>query len=147
MVKEKLEGVMQRWHVKDKRSADFFCAFIQEEAKEEREKFYSIVNANRSNKQNSTVHVLFRRMAEGLNDAGYHIPHPFKRDLEIPYSEHSVKELLYRPIIESVYGKSSSVELDTSQFSESMNLLIDAVNRNTGVLVLIPSEESLYGSP
>ena len=86
-------------------------------------------------------------MAKDLNDAGYEIPHPFKPDLEIPYSEHSVKELLYRPIIESVYGKSSSVELDPSQFSESMNLLIDAVNRNTGVLVLIPSEEALYGSP
>ena len=138
---------MQRWHVKDERSADFFYKFIKAEVEAGREKFYSIVNANRSNKQNSTVHVLFRSMAEGLNDAGFYIPHPFKPDLEIPYSEHSVKELLYRPIIESVYGKSSSVELDTSQFSESMNLLIDAVNRNTGVLVLIPSEEALYGSP
>ena len=49
----------------------------------------------------------------GLNDAGFEIPHPFKSDLEIPYTEHSVKELLYRPIIEAMFGESSSTQLST----------------------------------
>ena len=134
-----------RWHVKDERQAKLFCQHIMEEAEARRERLYTIVHANRSNKQNAVLHLLFRRLAEGLNDAGFEITHPFKSDLEIPYTEHSVKELLYRPIIEAMFGESSSTQLSTSQFSEAMTTLVDAVCRNTGVNVQIPTEESLDG--
>ena len=134
-----------RWHVKDERQAKLFCQHIMEEAEARRERLYTIVHANRSNKQNAVLHLLFRRLAEGLNDAGFEITHPFKSDLEIPYTEHSVKELLYRPIIEAMFGESSSTQLSTSQFSEAMTTLVDAVCRNTGVNVSIPTEESLDG--
>ena len=134
-----------RWHVKDERQAKLFCQHIMEEAEARRERLYTIVHANRSNKQNAVLHLLFRRLAEGLNDAGFEIPHPFKSDLEIPYTEHSVKELLYRPIIEAMFGESSSTQLSTEQFSEAMTTLVDAVCRNTGVNVQIPTEESIDG--
>lgn len=134
-----------RWHVKDERQAKLFCQHIMEEAEARRERLYTIVHANRSNKQNAVLHLLFRRLAEGLNDAGFEITHPFKADLEIPYTEHSVKELLYRPIIEAMFGESSSTQLSTNQFSEAMTTLVDAVCRNTGVNVPIPTEESLDG--
>jgi hypothetical protein len=80
-------------------------------------------------------------MAEALNDAGFEIPHPFKPDLEIPYSEESVKELLYKPIITMYFKVDRSTDLDTEQLSESMTILVDAVNRNTGVYVHIPTGE------
>ena len=134
-----------RWHVKDERQAKLFCQHIMEEAEARRERLYTIVHANRSNKQNAVLHLLFRRLAEGLNDAGFEITHPFKSDLEIPYTEHSVKELLYRPIIEAMFGESSSTQLSTTQFSEAMTTLVDAVCRNTGVNVQIPTEESIDG--
>ena len=37
-----------------------------------------------------------------------------------------------------------SSELDSEQLSESKTILVDAVNRNTGVFVPIPSQEALY---
>ena len=83
-------------------------------------------------------------MAEDLNDGGFEIPHPFKPGLEIPYSEESVKELLYKPIITMYFKVLRSSDLSTEQLSESMTILVDAVNRNTGVYTQIPTQESLY---
>ena len=132
---------MERWLVDQKHKAEAFCKFVHKELEEGRPRFYSIVHANRTNRQNATVHLLFRRMATALNEAGFGISHPFKPDLEIPWSEHSVKELLYRPIITSYFKVEQSSALDTAQISESMEILVDAVNRNTGVYVPIPSQE------
>lgn len=136
---------MERWLVQNKKQAEFFNKFVLEEAEAGRERLYTLVRANRSNKQNNTLHLLFRRLAEALNEAGFEIPHPFKPDLEIPYTEHSVKDLLYRPIVESMFGESSSARLDTQQMAESMEILIDAVNRNTGVFVPVPTQEAHNG--
>ena len=121
---------MERWLVKDKRQAEFFNKFVLEEAEAGRERLYTIVRANRSNKQNNTLHLLLRNMATDLNEAGF----------EIPYTEHSVKELLWLPIIKAMFGETSSTQLDTAQFSEAMTTLVDAVNRNTGVYTPIPQE-------
>lgn len=132
---------MERWLVDQRHKAEAFCKFVHKELEEGRPRFYSIVHANRTNRQNATVHLLFRRMATALNEAGFEISHPFKPELEIPWSEHSVKELLYRPIITSYFKVEQSSALDTAQISESMEILVDAVNRNTGVLVNIPSQE------
>jgi len=131
---------MERWLVKDKRQAEFFNKFVLEEVEAGRERLYTLVRANRSNKQNNTLHLLLRNMARDLNEAGFEIPHPFKKGLEIPYTEHSVKELLWLPIIKAMFGETSSTQLDTAQFSEAMITLVDAVNRNTGIYVQIPQE-------
>ena len=132
---------MERWLVDQKHKAEAFCKFVHKELEEGRPRFYTIVHANRTSRQNATVHLLFRRMATALNEAGFEISHPFKPELEIPWSEHSVKELLYRPIITSYFKVEQSSALDTTQISESMEILVDAVNRNTGILINIPSQE------
>ena len=131
----------QTWTVRDKNTADFFIAYIKDQVEQGVERVYSIQKMDRTYRQNRTIHLLFRRMAEALNDAGFEIRHPFKPDLEIPWSEHSIKELLYRPIITSYFKIDRSSLLSTEQLSESMEILVDAVNRNTGVLVHIPSQE------
>lgn len=131
----------QTWTVKNKDTADFFIAYIKDQVEQGVERVYSIQKMDRTYRQNRTIHLLFRRMAEALNDAGFEIRHPMKPDLEIPYSEESVKELLYKPIITSYFKVNRSSELNTEQLSESMEILVDAVNRNTGVMVHIPSQE------
>ena len=132
---------MERWLVKNKQQAEFFIRFVLSEAEEGRERYYTIVHANRTNKQNNTLAVLCRRLAEALNDAGYEIPHPFKPDLEIPYTEVSVRELIYKPIIKAMFDADSSTTLSTSQFSEAMETMVDAICRNTGVNMPIPQLE------
>ena len=131
----------ETWTVKDSNTCKFFVAYVEDQAEQGIDRVYKIQRADRTWRQNNTLHLLFRRMAEALNDAGFEIPHPFKPDLEIPYSEESVKELLYKPIITMYYKVGRSTDLDTEQLSESMTILVDAVNRNTGVYVPIPTGE------
>ena len=131
----------ETWTVKDSNTCKFFVAYVEDQVEQGIDRVYKIQRADRTWRQNNTLHLLFRRMAEALNDAGFEIPHPFKPDLEIPYSEESVKELLYKPIITMYYKVGRSTDLDTEQLSESMTILVDAVNRNTGVYVPIPTGE------
>jgi len=133
--------VSQTWKVHDKNTASFFVAYIQDQVEQGIDRVYTIQKMDRTYRQNRAIHLLFRRIATALNEAGFEIPHPFKPELEIPWSEESVKDLLYRPIIESYFKIDRSSLLDTAQLSESMEILIDAVNRNTGVYVPIPSQE------
>ena len=134
----------QTWRVTDKNTAKFFTTYIEDQVEQGIDRVYTIQKMDRTYRQNRTIHLLFRQMATALNEAGFEISHPFKPELEIPWSEHSVKDLLYRPIITSYFKVDRSSLLDTAQLSESMDILVDAVNRNTGVLVNIPSQESLY---
>jgi hypothetical protein len=131
----------ETWTVKNKDTAKFFVAYVESQVEQGVDRVYTIRKADRTYRQNRTLHLLFRRMAKGLNEAGHEISHPFKPELEIPWSEHSVKELLYRPIITSYFKLERSSDLDAAQLSESMEILIDAVNRNTGVYIPIPSQE------
>ena len=131
----------ETWTVKDQNTCKFFVAYVEDQAEQGIDRVYKIQKADRTWRQNNTLHLLFRRMAEALNDAGFEIPHPFKPDLEIPYSEESVTELLYKPIITMYFKVDRSTDLDTEQLSESMTILVDAVNRNTGVYVHIPTGE------
>ena len=131
----------QSWTVKNKDTAKFFIAYVENQLEQGIDRVYTIEKADRTYRQNRTLHLLFRRMAEALNEGGFEIAHPFKPDLEIPWSEHSVKDLLYRPIISSYFKVERSSLLDTAQLSESMDILVDAVNRNTGIYVPIPSQE------
>ena len=131
----------ETWTVKDSNTCKFFVAYVEDQAEQGIDRVYKIQRADRTWRQNNTLHLLFRRMAKDLNDAGYEIPHPFKPDLEIPYSEESVKELLYKPIITMYFKVDRSSDLDAEQLSESMTILVDAVNRNTGVYTPIPVGE------
>ena len=131
----------QTWTVRDANTAKFFISYIEDQVKQGIDRVYTIQKMDRTYRQNRTIHLLFRQMATALNEAGFEISHPFKPDLEIPWSEYSVKELLYRPIITSYFKVDRSSLLDTAQLSESMDILVDAVNRNTGVIVNIPSQE------
>ena len=131
----------ETWTVRDSNTCKFFVAYVEDQAEQGIDRVYKIQKADRTWRQNNTLHLLFRQMAKALNDAGFEIPHPFKPDLEIPYSEESVKELLYKPIITMYFKVDRSTDLDTEQLSESMTILVDAVNRNTGVYVHIPTGE------
>lgn len=133
----------QTWTVKNKNTRDFFIAYINDQVEQGIDRIYTIQKADRTHKQNNAIHLLFRRMSQSLNDAGFGIPHPMNKSMEMPYSEESVKTLLWTPIIKSLYGTERSSHLDTEQLSHAAEVLIDAVNLSTGVYVPLPSIEGL----
>ena len=131
----------QSWVVKDKIQAEFFCTFIHTQVKENKEYIYSIKAGGRTNKQNRAAHLCFRNLAEALNDAGFGIPHPLNAEFEIPYTEESVKELLYKPVIRAMYNKTSTTDLETKELTQSFDAMLNRVADVTGVAVHFPRHE------
>ena len=137
----------EAWTVKTKKQAEFFNKYVLKEVEEGREHTYIIQKASRTLKQNATLHLLFRRMANDLNDAGApDIPHPFNPVFRMKWTEDKVKELLFKPYLwhlSKEWGKQTenSSDCTTEQLSEVMQALVDGVNQAVGVYTPIPVNE------
>lgn len=127
------------WEVRNRDQAKLFNQFVYEQADQGIDRTYSVVKSNRSTRQHNALHLLFRQMASALNESGFLQKHPFNEEFEIPWSENSVKELFYKPIIQQMYDIHSTRKLTTTQLSDSANVMIDAINMKLGVFVPFPS--------
>ena len=132
----------QGWLVSNKQQAENFCEFIMQQAMENKVVSYSIKKETRSSAQNAALHACFRRLAERLDEAGYGVPHPFKPELEIPWTEISAKEILYKPIIRSLYGTDSTTKLTSEQLTRSVDLLLGRIAELTGVVTGLTLQET-----
>lgn len=126
------------WVVKDQFQAEMFCKYVTETLRAGVERSYSVFKPEprgRTPQQNKGAHAAFRRLSAALNDAGYGIAHPFKPEMEIPYSEFTVKDLLFRPIIKALYDKESTADLSTSELSHAFDVMMGRITELTGVYV------------
>tara|TARA_R110000803_G_scaffold1977_5_gene6509 strand:+ start:33 stop:914 length:882 start_codon:yes stop_codon:yes gene_type:complete len=130
------------WLVSNKEQANNFCEFIMDQAEKANVISYSVKKETRTSAQNAALHSCFRRLADELNDAGFGIPHPFKKELEIPWTEISAKELLYKPIIRSLYDTDTTTKLTSEQLSKSASLLLIRIGELTGVQIGLTSQET-----
>ena len=69
-------------------------------------------------KQQSAVHVYIRQIAQALNDAGLDMKSVLKPEVEIPWTEYSVKEFIWRPVQKSMIGKDSTTDLNSAEPSD-----------------------------
>ncbi len=129
-----------QWLVDHKDKLDFFIAFITAELQSGSHHLYSIKPAGRSEKQNNAMHLWFRQIAEKLNDGGYHATHPFNDEVEVPFTEVLVKEMLYKPVIKAMYDKKSTAGLSGRELSEAAEVLVRWLAEHKGFLVPFPSE-------
>jgi len=127
------------WEVRNREQAKLFNQFVYEQADQGIDRTYSLVKSNRSTRQHNALHLFFRQMASALNGSGFMQKHPFNEEFEVPWTENSVKELFFKPIIQQMYGIDSTRKLSTTQLSDSANAMIDAINMKLGVFVPFPS--------
>lgn len=78
--------------------------------------------------QNSALHQYFRMLADALNNAGLDQRKTLKPNVEIPWNEGAIKELIWRPIQLAVVSKESSAELTTVEVQE----VYEVLNRHLG---------------
>ena len=97
----------------------------------------------RTNQQNRALHVLFKLLADELNDRGLDMRKTLKPEVDIPWSGNSVKEYLWRPIQQAQLSKTSTKELTTKEIDE----VFDTINKHLGerlsVHIPFPSIESV----
>jgi len=127
-----------RWIVDTKDGLEFFIKFLKDQYSQGNHLLYSIKPFGRTERQNNAIHLWFRQMAEQLNDAGYSNKHPFNDQIEIPFTEGLVKEMLYKPIIKAMYDKTSTTKLTGGELSEAAEVLIRWLSEKKGIYVPFP---------
>jgi len=127
-----------RWIVDGRDKADFFIKFINDQFQSGEILCYGIKKYGRTERQNNAMHLWFRQMADQLNDAGYSAKHPFNDEIEVPFTEVLVKEMLYKPIIKAMYDKKSTATLTGGQVSEAAEVLVRWLSEKKGIHAPFP---------
>lgn len=129
------------WSVKNKDQAKAFCEFIMAEQDAGKEFTYTIKEMKRSDLQNAALHAMFRRLSIALNDAGYDMKSDEITKREIPWSEHSIKEVLFRPMIKHMFDTDRSSSLTKEELSHGVETLLREIGARAGVHVPFSLED------
>ena len=136
----------QGWLVANKEQAKNFCEFIMSQAEAGNVTSYSIKTETRTSAQNAALHACFRRLANDLNEAGYSVNSFAERlnqkEVELPWTETSVKELMYKLIINSLYDTDSTTKLTSDQLSRSVEIMLNRVAELSGVVIGLTLQET-----
>lgn len=99
--------------------------------------------AQRTVQQNKAIHVLFKLLANTLNEAGLDMRKTLKPGVEIPWSGAAVKEYLWRPIQTAQLQKTSTTELTTVEIDAVFDTINKHLGERFGLHVPFPSVEEL----
>lgn len=105
-------------------------------------KWYQITfnfDKNRTDKQNSALHVYCKLLAQALNDAGYnYIIEINGKRTQVDWSMYSCKDYLWRPIQKAISNKNSSTQCSTKDYPEIYENLNRLTAERFGVSVAWP---------
>lgn len=90
--------------------------------------------------QNRALHKYFGLLAEELNKGGLSVVKTLKVDVE--WTPDSVKELLWRPIMEAVLDKKSTTQLNKDEITKVYDTLNLALSNKFGFSIEFPSKEN-----
>lgn len=97
----------------------------------------------RTTQQNRALHVLFRLLAETLNENGLDMRRTLKPQIEISWDGRSVKEYLWRPIQSAQLGKKSTTELTTVEIDKVFDTINKHLGEKFGLHVPFPSIDEI----
>lgn len=96
----------------------------------------------RTSQQRKAIEVFCKNVAQVLNDGGLSVQVMLKSDVEVPWSQALVKEIMWKGIQEAMFNKKSTTELDTSEVTQ----IYEVFNRHMAeheVFVEFPSNDIL----
>lgn len=96
----------------------------------------------RTLKQNRSLHKLFEILATELNEAGFDMKKTLKPYVEIPWSKETVKEYLWRPIMNHQLQKRSTTEMTTKDIDFVFETISRHLASRFGLVIEFPSIES-----
>lgn len=97
----------------------------------------------RTTQQNKSLHLYFEHLASALNDAGLDMRKTLKPAVEIPWSATTIKEYIWRPIMQAQLGKRSTTEMESQDIDLVFNTITRHLANRFGLEVEFPSIETL----
>lgn len=92
--------------------------------------------------QNAALHKYFELLADSLNDAGYTIAKVLTKPLDISWSKHTVKELLWRPVQNAILDKKTTTRLKRFEVTQVYDELNNIMSTRYGLSVGFPDAHS-----
>lgn len=96
----------------------------------------------RTTQQNKALHLYFEHLAQELNDAGLDMRKTLKPAVEIPWSADTIKEYIWRPIMEAQIGKKSTTEMTTKDIDTVFDTITRHLANRFSLQVDFPSIET-----
>lgn len=93
--------------------------------------------------QNRALHMWCKMLADVLNDAGLDQMKVLKHDACIPWSQHTVKENLWKPVQEVMLNKASTTEADRKDYNDVHMAICRHLAQKLGITC--PSWPSRHG--
>lgn len=94
----------------------------------------------RTTPQNNSAHLWMQEIAEALNASGHTVNSKAILRLDVPWTKSSVKEFLFRSIMQAMYPeKTSTTQLTKEEWSNVVEALNLAIGERAGVYVEYPS--------
>ena len=84
--------------------------------------------------QNRSLHLFCQWLADTLNDAGLDMRKTLREDVEVPWTQNTVKEHLWRPIQEAITDKHSTTDISTVDPTEIHAVLSRHLGERLGVM-------------
>lgn len=97
----------------------------------------------RTTRQNAALHLWFTQLAEALNKDGFDMRSVIKEDVDILWSDYTVKECLWRPVQKIFCGKKSTTQLTTEDINKIYDIINKAIGERTGIYIPFPCIEEL----
>ncbi len=98
----------------------------------------------RTPSQQASIEIYCKLLAEALNDAGFEIKKVMEvKQIDIPWTQQTCKELLWKPLQKTYLDKPSTTALTTGEVSQVYEVLNRHIATNFGVSVPFPCEDSL----
>lgn len=89
--------------------------------------------------QNKALHLYCSRLAEAMNDAGYDQAHREFEKVSNEWTMYSVKEKLFKPILEAMAGKESTTEASTLDYDKVHRSLNRWTSTHLGISIDFPN--------
>ena len=129
----------QSWTVKSEFSKDEFLKHAEQLY--DTHKYVTFkwqTGKQRTHKQNNALHKYFTILADELNNAGWDQRKTLRESIELPWSQSSVKEYLWLPVMLALHQKDSTASLDKTEINEVYEALTRHLTQRTGVFVAFP---------
>lgn len=97
----------------------------------------------RSNRQSAALHLMFRQLADELNNSGLTVMKTLKQETEIMWNEVMIKELIWRPIQKAMTGKSSTTAISTADINKIFEVIAKYMAEKHSLIINFPSIETM----
>ena len=130
---------MQLTYITTRQHLESYCAELAVREIPEFGLHLRIEDGVRSPAQNNSMHLYYRQLAEALNDAGYDMKRVI--NVDIPWTEESVKKWLWGTLMQAMYDKKHTSELSPKEVGKIYEALARIMAEKYSTSVPFPVDE------